>query len=791
MSNLLEYNLSAEDDDILEENEYFTINNNIENQPKLIEKKVEITYSEKKEKGNLIKIFRRLEDALAKDENQSINNVYETLLNNENISKREIGVNNDCLLKFMFYFFAPIFNIIFLIGIFEIKSFEKSLRDLLKASMVKYYECNINNDCNITLSDNETNPFDFYNNYYQNSINQTIDFKLTMITGFIGNSLLQSRGFRISATLLGLINIFTVVLLYSFNFDFENKTKDVFDYSWIKLLYLFCGYILLLIGIGGSALLSQQILIDSHIKYKNYIIDKIEERQDNERENEKREKAQEELEPIVEEKKESEKLEKENLREERKRIEQNITNRKKNKFDFFFMICLTTTIAYYGKYALNLILKRKYSKNDVDKKIFFIFTAYVYFLSVFISIYLYFIFVSCIFIKNDNKKKEENKYRICQICGYFIYSEKRIIKKDNKKCKCLKLCCESFKYCCKKTYDIDNCFCCCCCSDYTEDDYDKNSEFFCYCYQAQRKSFWCLNFITNDAQKKIIPCMIEYFLMQLITFAFEMQYEKYKGKEEHIKTFSLAFVISLFLFFYSTISLSKFDGRSCVRKEERKIEKNEIISKISNAIVNGAWGVLLMIGVFSLILSSFYYSDFSFKKYVFEENVNIILIPILMNKFFYLTLNYYCSFTSEDNKQFEFISISTLISIYMTIWDTLFYFFKTFIIRRFENYYMNIFYWIQLSFSAGVSWGVVVLFIGGIIISFISGKYCSFHKYLLWLFIFLFGGGGLWLRFDSSDDSCELISDCCCCDKLSCCYIECLDDCCYNGSWTCCDCCCH
>ena len=42
-----------------------------------------------------------------------------------------------------------------------------------------------------------------------------------------------------------------------------------------------------------------------------------------------------------------------------------------------------------------------------------------------------------------------------------------------------------------------------------------------------------------------------------------------------------------------------------------------------------------------------------------------------MNKFYYLTLNYYCLYLSEALKGFELISGSTLISIYIMVWNVI------------------------------------------------------------------------------------------------------------------------
>ena len=90
----------------------------------------------------------------------------------------------------------------------------------------------------------------------------------------------------------------------------------------------------------------------------------------------------------------------------------------------------------------------------------------------------------------------------------------------------------------------------------------------------------------------------------------------------------------------------------------QKVKKFDLITKLSNELLGGTHGILLFNGVFSLIFSSFYLSHMSdeVKGYLFKDNLNIIFIPILMNKFYYFTLNYYCIYQAEKNKKFEIIS---------------------------------------------------------------------------------------------------------------------------------------
>ena len=121
-------------------------------------------------------------------------------------------------------------------------------------------------------------------------------------------------------------------------------------------------------------------------------------------------------------------------------------------------------------------------------------------------------------------------------------------------------------------------------------------------------------------------------------------------------------------------------------------------------------------GVFSLIFSAFYFSRVNFKDYVFENNINIIFVPILMNKFYYFTLNYDCSYTSEDNKKFDFISSSTIISLYMRIWDLIFMALKSIIKSISKKKFYSILFIVQIVISSIPSSIIAFFFIGGLLV---------------------------------------------------------------------------
>ena len=109
--------------------------------------------------------------------------------------------------------------------------------------------------------------FNFYKKLFENSKNQSIDFNVLLMTGVLGNFLLTSTGFRISSLIFMAINCISLLLLLNFNFEvFKNS------YSFLSVLYICICWFLLFIGVGASAILPQQILIDKYRKYKQYYI---------------------------------------------------------------------------------------------------------------------------------------------------------------------------------------------------------------------------------------------------------------------------------------------------------------------------------------------------------------------------------------------------------------------------------------------------------------------------------------------------------------------------------------
>ena len=144
-----------------------------------------ISKQDRKENNHLIRILKRLSKDLDRDKNETINNVYEGFLNNDDITKREIKSEvSEIILRFMFYFISPLFAIVNLIGIFQVISIMKSLFILVKNSILLYLGFDIKEGIEV---------FDFYKYFHNESMNEEIDFNLMLFTGFIGDILLKSR----------------------------------------------------------------------------------------------------------------------------------------------------------------------------------------------------------------------------------------------------------------------------------------------------------------------------------------------------------------------------------------------------------------------------------------------------------------------------------------------------------------------------------------------------------------------------------------------------------------------
>ena len=112
---------------------------------------------------------------------------------------------------------------------------------------------------------------------------------------------------------------------------------------------------------------------------------------------------------------------------------------------------------------------------------------------------------------------------------------------------------------------------------------------------------------------KIVPYLIEYFILRLSIIGFEKQYEmnKIDFKIEENYIFIAVFVGTFFLFFYFTLSFSKFinilDNQlvlSSSDKKEKTEKKVSSFSLLSNEILSGVNGILFFNSKWKMIINN-------------------------------------------------------------------------------------------------------------------------------------------------------------------------------------------
>ena len=332
----------------------------------------------------------------------------------------------------------------------------------------------------------------------------------------------------------------------------------------------------------------------------------------------------------------------------------------------------------------------------------------------------------------EQEKKEREKktdaYSVYQIFGYTIYKE-TLYTENNQKHNEFCLCCESIRDCCDYILCYTNCkcmfcsgikredckCCCCCCPEFKEDDYKQNDFLFCYCYQGQKKQKWFHSFLVNKTQEALIPYMTQYFFLQLLVIGFEKAYNERESSDifdDNLNSLKV-FIITFCIFFYITITFSFFhrektkEGIDEEKTEEKKEEEKKVEEKtedqkentegivenkedeesegmlkifrffnsdetktsaLSQNILGGTVGILLVNGLYVFILSSKYLANkFEDNEKLEEEMKNdyFTAVPVLLNKFYYFTLIYFCLSFAEKKKKLELISGATLISFYI------------------------------------------------------------------------------------------------------------------------------
>lgn len=685
-----------------------------------------ISDEDKTEKENLIKILNNISKNLSENKSKTIDKVYENYFNNKNVKKRKIRKStNKCLVYFMFYIISPIFVIINLIGIFEVVSIMKALFYVLKYVLIIYFELILKMKPKIDYK-----KYNFYEVFFNSYFEKQVDFKLMMATDFLGCILLKSLGFRISSFIFLILNGIGIALLITFDFKDYSEKEGIFPF--LHIFYLLLCYLIIFIATGASALMSQTILIDSFYLLKDYLTERHYNINIDENENEKDKKFEiREMDKIdnnsihkddnIKDFMLIEEVKNNNNEKNSNFFKDLLRNNKNNRFDYFFIICLTTILGFFGKFSLNLWISNKkliYDKeqykelnitsninsdmeiidtlnigsnitekikeniNNHDKYLF-LFIILIYISTIIISLIIYSIFI-CIFSKNkkEKDKKKENQFSYCQLFGFTIYTQNIFNDKIIPKCECIQLLCKSYKNCCDKNFcekpekykdikrELHCCFCCC---EYNNVNYELNNTFFCYCYKGKRKQKWFNNYIGSETQKILVNKLLNYFLFQLTIIYYEYIFNQNIDKEndninkyQESLEFLIIFISTFIAFYFITISYGRLLSiKETDSNNSDKSDNKQKVSKFSYEIIRGISGITYINSLYCFILYLYYYYK---DRNIFQTN-KYIYPPLLLNKFYYFLLTYYSISYSEKQKGSDLLSSSTLISIYLLIWN--------------------------------------------------------------------------------------------------------------------------
>ena len=220
--------------------------------------------SELNEKKHLQITLLRIEKELNDSKKKRINSVYKKYIINEELTNRRVRKTlSRSFLCCAFQIFLPIIEIINLIGIFIVISIMNTMFTLLWNSIKSYSLFNLGGQYNLN----------FYKELYNDSMNQTIDFNIMFFMNFLGDMMLKSKGFVISSFLFLVINWICFFWVYNFTFK-DNKEseppQEPETYTFFNILFILGFFLLLFVGVGGSSMLSQQILLDSYEKLNIY-----------------------------------------------------------------------------------------------------------------------------------------------------------------------------------------------------------------------------------------------------------------------------------------------------------------------------------------------------------------------------------------------------------------------------------------------------------------------------------------------------------------------------------------
>mgnify|MGYP007102011556 CR=1 FL=1 len=168
---------------------------------------------------------------------------------NEDLINKKLKPNLGRSKLFLFIFGLIFFNAIYIIPIFTMKSIQSCLETVLYNCIKEVFTHKI---------EEPNSLFNFYEIFFNKIDILNFNFELIMIMNWLGERILYSCGLIITMIIFIGINSLHFILLLNFDFLEYNENNK---YGIWKFVHLSLIYILLFVGLGGSSLLSQIVLI--------------------------------------------------------------------------------------------------------------------------------------------------------------------------------------------------------------------------------------------------------------------------------------------------------------------------------------------------------------------------------------------------------------------------------------------------------------------------------------------------------------------------------------------------
>ena len=711
------------------------------------EEKIE-DINQDKDKGRLIEILERVTEQIEQKDKETVIDVYlsyseDQIMENKEIKFDKISKKSKCCYKFSLFLITSIF----LISSFIIATLKRSYWNLFYVS----FKCFTELSCNKEDFIKKSNFFEyFHEQLFREPVDLNLIMLWNFIGIKLLNSIGFRPTTIIFLILNALILLLTYSINYE---DYNSQTYKynfqkilLFFFNWILMAISFGGSTLL----AQQKLIDFYTLLDNKQKEKeeqdNYtkLLSESEEIYNiNDANNE----SIEDNENIIKHTDNKDDLNKKETKNEKQNIKEKIQKQKeelKNKnFAAFGLFSLAIVIGYSGKYGLGIVFKyykanifpeknetisndtkilnffQNMTNNDTDinyekyelNKNIFLYICTIYIGCILISLIFYSFLFCCFFKKKKLQNEKDNKNccscllckTICELTGFFIYFENIILDKnknenENKEDKspgCCRLCCEvANNYCndticnmcgCRKEENKNLCKCCL----YNEKHFDKEMQCFCYCYQEKRIFYWINKFCNNKTQKKIIPCIIIYFISKLSTLGCQEKYDNIIQNYDIIKEapiFLASLGISFVIFSFIIVHVYA----------TKKIKK-ESYEEYSRAKCTYRY-VLLFILLLN-ILSGFSYSytflfsefggDTVFHRFDDEKFMEKYTLynSIWISEYFIFLVNYYCLIITKNQIDFELIfSQSISVSIYLSIINLTIYVIKLSLQNIYNNF---------------------------------------------------------------------------------------------------------